>query len=376
ATSSCAMSSASGSLSFWPVHPGDGFCNPARVGRALARGPERKRLVAIAKHTAMARLVFGLFMVRVHEAEAAAQQLNIIGLTSQKKPTRTHMKLFRVGFERPGRVLLRLDSDRVEEDVAPKAVAEKLLHLHQIRRDVRADPLALRVHKTDDHNLVADQVVEEAHPFAFVRREDDVGEITRADGLARGRERRSVLACPPFPRQCQYRKRRPAQSGQHFFPSGVRPRRRALLAEIKTAVALAKEPWGPLEDLELLEVNVHRVGPRGTAEAEILQGPLLHGILRDREPDRVAIHELTVDLPLAVSRQVKAELALDEGLNVRTRQREELWRGGRVHAVVRHLRPVHDDLEQEVALARGQNVAGRPAPVDLLQTVLQVNRLA
>src|SRR5438132_9927355 len=41
--------------------------------------------------------------------------------------------------------------------------------------------LAVRVHQTDDCDLVSDQVVEEAHPFAFVRREDDVGEITRAD---------------------------------------------------------------------------------------------------------------------------------------------------------------------------------------------------
>src|SRR5207245_3860962 len=96
----------------------------------------------------------------------------------------------------------------------------------------------------------------------------------------------------------------------------------------------------------------------------------------DAEHDRVANHEVTSDLAVAVSRQVKAELALNQGLNVRTRQREELWRGGRVHAVVRHLRPVHDDLEQEVALARGQNVAGRPAPVDLLQTVRQVSRRA
>src|SRR2546422_10638454 len=115
------MSSAFGSLSFWPVYPGDGFCNPTRVGRALARGPERKRLVAIAKHTAMARLVFVHFRGRVHEAEAAAQQLNIIGLASQEKPARTDMELLRVGFERGGGVFLRLYGGAEEEEVAADA---------------------------------------------------------------------------------------------------------------------------------------------------------------------------------------------------------------------------------------------------------------
>src|SRR2546425_7001779 len=83
------MSSAFGSLSFWPVYPRDGFCNPARVGRALARGPERKRLIAIAKHTGMARLVFVHIGVGVRETEAPAQHLNILRLTSQEQPART-----------------------------------------------------------------------------------------------------------------------------------------------------------------------------------------------------------------------------------------------------------------------------------------------
>src|SRR2546427_11709832 len=110
------MSSAFGSLSFWPVHPGDGFRNPARVGRPLAGGPERERFVAVAKHAAVPRLVFVHFRVGVHEAEAPAQQLNIIGLTSQKKPARTHMELLRVGLERGGGGFLGLDRGRVEED--------------------------------------------------------------------------------------------------------------------------------------------------------------------------------------------------------------------------------------------------------------------
>src|SRR2546425_10020788 len=83
------MSSAFGSLSYWPVHPGDGFCNPARMGRPLARGPECERLVAVAKHAAVTRLVFVHLGVGVHETEAPAQQLNILGLTSQKQPART-----------------------------------------------------------------------------------------------------------------------------------------------------------------------------------------------------------------------------------------------------------------------------------------------
>src|SRR5437899_12011819 len=80
------MSSAFGSLSFWPVHPGDGFCNPARMGRPLARGPECERLVAVAKHAAVTRLVFVHLGVGVHETQAPAQQLNILGLTNQKQP--------------------------------------------------------------------------------------------------------------------------------------------------------------------------------------------------------------------------------------------------------------------------------------------------
>src|SRR5207245_2092776 len=130
---------------------------------------------------------------------------------------------------------------------------------------------ALHVHETDDHYLVSDQVIEEAHPFAFVRREDDVGEIARTDSLACGRKRRFVLPCPRFPHQHQCRHRRTSQSGQHFFSvHGVSPF--FLRRKLRSLVVISHRGKLPPQHHRVVfmdhVVAVHRIAPEEVSETE------------------------------------------------------------------------------------------------------------
>src|SRR5437667_64392 len=74
-------------------------------------------------------------------------------------------------------------------------------------------------------------------------------------------------------------------------------------------------PTVVLHDLELLQVNVDRVLP---ATRVVLQDPPFRRVPVHREADLVAIHEASVDLPLAVA-ALEAKLARDPGQRDRTR---------------------------------------------------------
>src|SRR5262249_10670798 len=123
---------------------------------------------------------------------------------------------------------------------------------------------------------------------------------------------------------------------------------------------------------ELFEVNMYGMLP---AAGAVLQDPMLDCVLLNCEADLVAIHELSVDLPLAV-----APLELERATYPRSpggagQTVIDRIRSG-VDAVVRYGRKIHYNLQDPVSLTRGENIAGRPAPIGLLQPVLDVERLA
>ena len=113
------------------------------------------------------------------------------------------------------------------------------------------------------------------------------------------------------------------------------------------------------ENLVLLQVNVHRMGP---ISCEVGQEPLLHAVLLHREAEglgeaagaNAAVHELAVDGPLAIQ-AVKLECADDPGLHVGAGELVEGGIGGRIHAVVADRGSTHPELQQEMALSGWQN---------------------
>src|SRR5215510_12400775 len=88
-------------------------------------------------------------------------------------------------LERLWSILLRLEGDRIKEDVATNPVPKQLLNLDEVRRDHRTNPFTVRVHEVDNHDLVFDQVIIEPDLLAFVRGQNDIGEIALPDYLAR-----------------------------------------------------------------------------------------------------------------------------------------------------------------------------------------------
>src|SRR5258708_2847836 len=132
----------------------------------------------------------------------------------------------------------------------------------------------------------------------------------------------------------------------------------------------------------------------GPIPAEVHQDPLLHAVLLHREPERVAIHELAVDGPLAVQ-AVELEGPDGRGHKVGARERVKLllrWR----QTVVDDLSASHSELQQQIAAAGGQNrrrggaehlgaflrgavgaeVVYRALAVEPVQPAFQVNSLA
>src|SRR3984957_2522121 len=170
------------------------------------------------------------------------------------------------------------------------------------------------------------------------------------------------------------------------------------------------------QDLVFLQVDVDRVRPvsRQVREQPLLDAVLLHGEaehlrrLATRSVIPVpAIEELAVDGPLAVQ-AVKLERAHDPGLDLSAGQLVVSGLRRRIHAVVPHVGTGYLELQDEVALSGIQDRVGvlsairgshgdtklgalrvgavlreeltvyrdRSLTVDLVQAVLEVNRLA
>src|SRR5215510_5243770 len=111
------------------------------------------------------------------------------------------------------------------------------------------------------------------------------------------------------------------------------------------------------------------------AAGAILQNPMLDCVPLNCEAGLVAIHELSVDLPLAVA-PFEFERASYPWSPRRAGQTViDRIRSG-IDAVVRHGRKIHHNLHDPVSLTRGKNIAGWPSPIGLLQPVFKVERLA
>src|SRR5262249_55969434 len=100
-------------------------------------------------------------------------------------PARPHPMHLGVMFESLRIILLRFERERIEEDVTTDLVAKQSLDLHQVRRDAGTNSLALGIHHGDRDGLVFDQVLVEPDLFPFMRGQDDIGEISPPDLLAR-----------------------------------------------------------------------------------------------------------------------------------------------------------------------------------------------
>src|SRR5260370_12051384 len=124
--------------------------------------------------------------------------------------------------------------------------------------------------------------------------------------------------------------------------------------------------------LKLFEMNMDGMLP---ADRTVLQDPVLDCVLLDRKTNLIAIHELSVDLPLAVA-PLELERPNFPRRPGRTWQRVVLRISRGTDAVVRHSELVHHNLHYPVSRACGQHIAGWPAPVGLLDPVFQIERLA
>src|SRR6185295_15290851 len=103
-----------------------------REQRGAAR-PERVRLVTPAQHSDVIRLISIAHRIAIDEAELLPQQLDVLWIPGQKRPAWSNFVSLCVRIEIFGCVLFRLERDRVHEDVFTDAIAEQLLHLHEVR---------------------------------------------------------------------------------------------------------------------------------------------------------------------------------------------------------------------------------------------------
>src|SRR5260370_12455734 len=111
------------------------------------------------------------------------------------------------------------------------------------------------------------------------------------------------------------------------------------------------------------------------AARTVLQDPVLDCVLLDAKTNLIEIHELSVDLPLAVA-PLELERPNYPRRPGRTWQRVVLRISRGTDAVVRHSGLVHHNLHYPVSLACGQHIAGWPAPVGLLEPVFQIEPLS
>src|SRR5260221_1081098 len=133
--------------------------------------------------------------VGVDEAELAAQRLDVGAFAREECPAWLHAKGLGVALEDRGRIELRLQRNRVHEDVAADPLAEEPLHFDEVGGHPWADFAATGVHEIDDDKLARDEVVVEPHGLVLVRSQSDVGEI--AHPWAGGRAARAPKAESP-----------------------------------------------------------------------------------------------------------------------------------------------------------------------------------
>ena len=126
-------------------------------------------------------------------AELVADEADILDPAGNETPPRSHTECFGMGLEALGRIPLRIDGDRQEENIAPDEVAQCLLSLRQASSDERANILAGRIDETDDDDLLMDQVIVEIQLLAVLIDHRHVGKIVAPPtcGMAGRHQRRA-----------------------------------------------------------------------------------------------------------------------------------------------------------------------------------------
>src|SRR5262249_8266926 len=123
--------------------------------------------------------------IRPWQSQLLGDELDVVLLAGAKQPAWPDVELLGGGLEHGGRILRGVDADRVEEDVAAHAGAEKLLHLDQPRRLERALILAAGVDEVDRDFLALEQIVIEMNRRAVLRGQQDVRKVIGPPGSTR-----------------------------------------------------------------------------------------------------------------------------------------------------------------------------------------------
>ena len=96
--------------------------------------------------------------------------------SGQERPARGSAESAGVVGEHLRRVVLRIDGERHEEDVAPHRIAEELLDGGEAGRLRRARVEALRIHRLEQDDAIAHDVAIERDLVAALRDERTIGE--------------------------------------------------------------------------------------------------------------------------------------------------------------------------------------------------------
>src|SRR5580658_3693870 len=106
------------------------------------------------------------------------------------------------------------------------------------------------------------------------------------------------------------------------------------------------------EDLVFLQVDMDWMGP---VPGQVREDPLLRAVLRDREAELVAVHELAVYRPLPVQ-AVELERADDPRRRIGAGERVEAGVRCRIHAIVLNCLRTYLELQQQVSRSGWQDI--------------------
>lgn len=133
-------------------------------------------------------------LLRADHAELFANEADIRLGTGQELPAGADVEALRIFGQDLRRIHLGIDRDGIEVHVLADTVLEQVVHLGDACRLQRTGIRTAGVDEVDQHDLALQQVVEEAHVLALMRREFDVREVVSAPDLARVDRVRSPLS--------------------------------------------------------------------------------------------------------------------------------------------------------------------------------------
>src|SRR5689334_18298435 len=107
-------------------------------------------------------------------AQLVEGPIDVLLLTSQKHPAGTSVEPAAIFLEPRRRIVFRIDCDRNEKHILPKAIAECLLHPFEIAVHWRADVCTRREEGVDNHYLVFQHITVEAQLLAVLIDQLDV----------------------------------------------------------------------------------------------------------------------------------------------------------------------------------------------------------